>query len=140
MGRICKKDIRIDFEQDVLYGSDLCNVDYPHGFPTVTFTLIPTEGLAERVWVDGYVHTPEERMSYEYTVGLKGYLASRVDSVIKVRCLGMWIFNIALDEKEQKTVYRALDEQVSMKLGYSCEELLKTAEEKMKGVSDEKED
>ena len=134
MGRYYRKeDIQIDFEHEIRFGYDQCDVDFPCVFQTVTFALLPVKGLINRVWVDGITYTDEDRSEFEYYVGLNKCTNTHLDTVIEVCALGMPVFYIRLDEKEQKRIYKLLDKQCREKLGYSCEELLKQAEKRMKG-------
>ena len=158
---IVNENIFIDFEKEIIYGSDQQYVSYPSRFASVSFSLIDTKllnRLADRIRIrsgfkplvpaeenateENHLEKNPDEMTfpyawYEFFIGLNDFTESKVDSCI---CFTVQdvdspddgeSYTIDLGEDEQKFIYKRLDEQCREHLGKSCEELLAEARRRM---------
>ena len=148
---IVNENIFIDFEKEIVYGSDQQFVNYPSRFATVGFSLIDTELLnriADKIRIkngfkplDATEENPDEMIFphawYEFFVGLNDFTESKIDSCICFTVQDVDLsddgetYIIDLSEDEQEFIYKHLDKQCREHLGKSCEELLTEANRKM---------
>lgn len=146
-----RDEIFIDFDVDILYGSDQCYINYPCRFPTVGFQLMATNGLsqiADRIRKDMGVkpmHPMDEFTDdtcdndgwYDFYVGINGYAQNHMDSCIEFVVVNSESddneqrYTIDLTTEEQEVIYARLDEQCRRYLGKGCEELLAEARKQM---------
>ena len=142
-----KDAVFIDFGAEILYGSDQCYVSYPCRFPTVSFSLMATNGLsqiADRIRKDmGFkpMHPMDEYTDdtcdndgwYDFFIGINGYAENHMDSCIEFVVVNSdsedneQQYTIDLTTEEQDVIYACLDEQCRNQLGKSCAELLAEA-------------
>ena len=146
-----KNNIFIDFDAEIIYGSDEAYDEYPAHFPTVDFQLVPTNGLSEiadRIRKDlGFapMHPMDEYTDetcdnegwYDFYIGLNGYNDFHVDGCICFAVVNSdaedneeW-YMIDLTGCEQRCIYNRLDELCRQHIGKSCEEMLQKAEMEM---------
>ncbi len=153
---IVNENIFIDFEKEIIYGSDQQYVSYPSRFASVSFSLSDTKllnRLADRIRIrngfkpldaseENHLEKNPDEMTfpyawYEFFIGLNDFTESKVDSCI---CFTVQdvdspddgkSYTIDLGEDEQKFIYKRLDEQCREHLGKSCEELLAEARRRM---------
>lgn len=144
-------EVFIDFETEIIYGSDQVNICYPCRFPTVGFQLMATNGLsqiADRIRKDlGFkpMHPMDEFTDdtcdndgwYDFYVGINGYADNQMDSCIEFIVVNSdstdneQQYAIELTTGEQEVIYLHLDEQCRQYLGKGCRELLEEAEKRM---------
>lgn len=116
------RDIRIDWDADYRFGSDQAYVSCPLRFPTVTFTLILTDGLVTKFGRDDLA---------ESHIGINGYTPSGTDTVLDAETENGESIRIDLSDTEQADIWEALDEQCRAHLGRGCRALLDEAEAEM---------
>lgn len=146
-----RDEVFVDFDTDILYGSDQCYIDYPCRFPTVGFQLLMTNTLsqiADRIRKDrGFkpMHPMDEFTDdacdndgwYDFYVGINGYTKNHMDSCIEFVVVNSESedneqrYAIDLTSEEQDVIYTRLDEQCRRNLGKGCEELLAEARKQM---------
>ena len=125
---VISRNIKIDFEEDFLYGQDQMYNSYPVVFPTVMFFLEETDGLMEEAMAAVNDETFHPGRFY---VGICGLPDRKVENSINFDDEGDDAWAIDLSEDEQKELWEALDAQCREKLGKGCEELLKESEAQM---------
>lgn len=143
---ILKDNVFIDFGEDVQYGKDQVYIHTPIVFPTVTFTLLPTNMLmncANRLRMEaGYKRTDygdevDENAWFNFYIGLNGFNDTHIDTAIEaVVCNSDQAdegtsYYIDLTTEEQEALYDRLDEECVRYLEKTCEDLLEFAKEKM---------
>ena len=73
--------IILDMENEVLYGSDQANINYPTRFATVTLPLVPTEDLLDALNALRAGFEPVDDV--EFTVGLNDFTSTKLDNCIE---------------------------------------------------------
>ena len=115
--------VKIDFNEEILYGHDQANITYPTVFPTVTFQLESTPGLIDQLSAEKDF---DPDVNIEFFVGINGFTKTRLDYCIQALYQDdTW--TIDLDEEMQKQVFDALNTQCEEHLGKTCEKLLEEA-------------
>lgn len=125
------------------FGEDQAYIDYPVRFPTVTFYLEDTHELNMMADVirksEGYLPMFDDSGEYDddgwynFSVGINTFTKYHVDTAIEfVVCNGSQAddeqtYLIELDETEQETLWKVLDEECMEAYGVGCNELLKEA-------------
>ena len=146
-----KDAVHVDFDSEIMYGSDQAFISYPIRFATVEFQLIATNALsqiADRIRKDiGFrsMHPMDECTDeacdnegwYDFYMGLNMFTENHTDT-----CLTFMVVNsdspdneatycIDLSPDEQAAMYNRLNEQCEERLGKGCEELLREADKQM---------
>lgn len=140
-------NIVVDFNEEIIYGSNQANVNYPVRFPTVEFELLITDGLKnaiENLRTNNRIAVEEDPGCwYNAYVGINSFTSTKLDSCITAVVVNSnqkddeHTYTIDLDEDMQEMIYAVLDAQCREKLGKSCHELL---EEAQKHLMEEKGD
>ena len=153
MPKLRGKDIIVDFDSEIMYGSDQCYMSRPYRFPTVGFQLKATEVLiriADSIREDaGFtpVHpvnaiTGKLRVThgfYDFYVGINGFTDNHMDNCIEFIVIDEDSeddeekYIIDLTTEEQNIVYNSLNKQCRKHLGKGCEDLLVKAKKQMEG-------
>ena len=140
-------EIFIDFSSEPMCSSNQICINVPIRFPTVTFRLLPSNGLthiADRIRKEnGFkpMHAMDEFTDatcdqdgwYEFFVDLNAHTDSHLDSCIDFIVVNSdsddneKFYAIELSEDEQIAIYNRLDEQCIKYLGKSCDALLTEA-------------
>ena len=146
-----KDAVHVDFDSEILYGSDQAYISYPIRFATVTFQLMATNALsqiADRVRKDiGFApmhpmdeytdETCDNEGRYDFNMGLNLFTEKHTDTCLTFTVVNSdspdneATYNIDLSPDEQAAIYNRLNEQCKERLGKSCEELLREAEKQM---------
>ena len=148
---ILKDHVFIDFDVEVLFGSDQVYVDYPCRFATVEFQLTDTNllsGIVDRIRKEqGFIpfHPIDEYTDemcdqegwYEFFIQLNDLDLTRVGTCIEaVVCNSRSadegeLYTIDLSPEEQGFLFNCLDRQCREHLGKGCEDLLIQARKEM---------
>ena len=143
--------IRIDFDTEIMYGSDQTDVCFPATFPTVIFSLHDTDALvclADRIRVsgggkplypmEGYPwESCDQNGCYNFYIGINDSPAPPVDTSISAYVdspdcedNGSY-YAIPIPEADMSALYESLDNQCRKHLGKSCADLLTEARKEM---------
>ena len=125
---VISKDVRIDFEEEILYGQDQMYNSYPVVFPTALFFLEATDGLMKEA---AKIVNDETFYPCRFFVGICGLPDKKVDNYITFDDDGDNTWAIDLSEEEQGEMWEVLDAQCRERLGKGCADLLKEAEAQM---------
>lgn len=118
----------IDFNREIIYGSDQMYISYPCRFASVVFNLVDTNELTEIADEIEGVKGGE----YEFYISINDLPDCKIDNCITVYPRdGGYGFNIDLSETEMEVLYKSIDAQCKERLGKGCEEMLEEANEKM---------
>ena len=150
---LLNNNIHVDFDEELLYGSDQLCFSYPKRFPTVNMCLVCNEALgkiADEIRnVDGNKQIPfftekgefgedyDPYGYYNFYFGLNTVNEYKVDRIITFTVSsdiadddGEEYF-IELSLEEQKLMYECIDRQFRMELGKSANDVLAEAEKEM---------
>ena len=137
---LIKNAVQVDFESEILYGSDQAYVSVPRRFATVSFELEATPALvalADKARAKFGLTPLSHGIHYDFYFGLNDFSESKVDSYISVFVYGVDLvddgqqYALELDEAEQKMLYSCLDDQFRHRLLLSCEDLLEEARKRL---------
>lgn len=142
---VVRNAIYIDVSSGYELGRDQAYDSYPCVYPTVTLRLLETTTLcqiADRIRMEAgfkplYDGVEEVIGWYDFTIGLNGYTASKLDTCIMFELVNgdapdTWEnYVIDLSEEEQRLIYERLDEECMEAFGKTCEELLGDARKEM---------
>lgn len=138
-----RNNILIDFNHEILYGSDQVYNSVPMRFGTVGFYLQSTPELNEIA--DRYRKSlgfkplleEEDYGWYDFYITLNNFSTTKVCSSLEFVVIDAQqedneeMYHLDLTEEDQKVIYKILDDQCKEFFDTSCEELLNQAEEMM---------
>lgn len=129
--------IKLDENQEILYGEDQAYISRPIRFATVSVPLEATDelvGLAETIL--GKQNPDMVPVYYEFRTGLNDYTDSKTDTIITCTVQDERgdedTVNIDLSEIEQNALFKVLDKELTEKTNLSCNEHLSLATKEMK--------
>lgn len=139
---VVKDAVIVDFGEGYELGYDQEGMNYPRVFAVVKFQLVDTTILcriADRVCKDDGYSIPDldyltEEIWYNFTVGINDCTESHLDTCIEFEAVGGNSGNVLhtgiidLSNEEQTLIYACIDNQCKQRLGRSCADLLKEAE------------